>query len=160
MENKKAVVKKEKKEVVWAGAQVLFEKYGTEQNQYGRNSILLVAKALNITPFGVNVLGGLPYINNLGLKQKLSHYSPDARFEYRWIKRSENDTDKAICEARLMEKEVAISDWITGEASPASIKMGTLKGYQNHLAQTRAENRCINSVYKLKIHLDLFEGVA
>lgn len=158
----KAIVKKEdKKELAWAGAQDLFKKYGSEKDQEKRNTLLVTAQALKITPFGVNLLGGLPYVNNMGLKQKsLTQYHPGANFEYNWVKRSEDDNDKAICEARIILKGKPLTPWIAGEASPASMKMGTLKGYQNHMAQTRAENRCVRYLDGLRMHNELFTEIA
>jgi len=165
MANKKPTkvltTKKSKKDLLWAGGADLFGTYGSEKDQVKKNSLMVVAKAINITPFGANFLGGLPYINNMGLKDKLEQYHKEATFEYDWFKISETDDDKAICKVRLLKKDgKPLTPWILGEASPASMKMGTLKGYQNHLAQTRGENRCIRHAYGLRIHKELLENVA
>jgi len=97
----------------------------------------------------------MPYINNVGLNQLLKQYSKENKIKtkivYRWVQRSLTDNDKAVCEAKIVGEDkngsqVDLTDWITGEASPGTIKMGTLKGYQNHLAQVRAENRAIRKL--------------
>ena len=126
-----------------------------------RNLVVLVSKVLDVSPFGVNILGGMPYVNNIGLKEKSQEYHPRSHFEYNWVKRSENDTDKAICEAKLVDHQGKdLTPFITGEASPATIKMKTLIGYQNHLAQTRSENRCVKYLDGLRIHRDMLENIA
>ena len=156
---KSVVVTIPKKNVTWAGATDLMQTYG-EKDQTKRNSLLVVSKALEISPFGVNLLGGLPYINNLGLREKsFFDYHQGANFEYNWVKRSETDEDKAICEARIIFKGKPITPWVAGEASPASMKMSTLRGFQNHMAQTRAENRCIKHLDGVRIHLELLAGI-
>jgi len=157
---KNLTVKKEDNNLIWAGAQDLMKRSDLGLDQYKKNSIKLVADALKITPFGVNLLGGLPYINNLGLRQKSQDYHKGSSFEYQWIKRSESDSDKAICEARIVQGNKPLTQWIVGEASPATIKMKTLIGYQNHLAQTRAENRCIRNLDGVRIHTDLLKEIA
>lgn len=150
-------VKEEK--LIWAGAKDLFGKSESEQHKYKKDSLVVTAQALTITPFGVNILGGLPYINNLGLKDKMDQYHKGATFEYNWVKRSEDDTDKAICEVRIVQGKKILTPWVVGEASPASMKMGTLKGYQNHLAQTRAENRCVRMLDGVRIHKELLTNL-
>ena len=157
----KALVVKKDKDLLWAGSKDLFGQFGSEKDRQKRDSLLVVSQALKITPFGVNMLGGLPYINNLGLKQKsLQDYHKGANFKYQWIRRSEDDSDKAICEARIVDaRKKALTPWIAGEASPASMKMGTLKGYQNQMAQTRAENRAIRYLDGLRMHQDLIAEI-
>ncbi|KKL09192.1 hypothetical protein LCGC14_2568320 [marine sediment metagenome] len=160
----KALVKKrkkpEKKALPWAGGADLMMQSDSPEHKIKKDSIIVISEALKITPFGVNILGGLPYINNLGLKQKsLFEYHKGANFEYNWVKRSEDDTDKAICEVRLVKGKTKLTPWIVGECSPASMKMGTLKGYQNHMAQTRAENRAIRFLDGVRMHLDLLNEI-
>jgi hypothetical protein len=161
----KAIVKKEsKKKAVWAGSQVLMKKSETVKEEREKKMILLSSKVLGITPFGVNILGDLPYTNNLGLTQKANQYNRNIKYKYNWIKRSDNDTDKAICECKLVEvsKDGIVNDlcdWVTGECSPSTIKMRTLTGYQNHMAQTRAKNRAIQEVYKVKMHEEMMTNI-
>lgn len=152
--------KLEKAKLMWAGAIDLMKKSESSQHSEERNSILVVAKALRISPFGINILGGLPYVNNLGRKQKLQHYEKGSTFEYNWVRRSETDDDKAICEARIVSGKKVLTPWIVGECSPGSMKMGTLKGHQNHMAQTRAENRAVQYLVGLDMHLELIERIA
>ena len=160
---KKNLVKiKNKKNLIWAGASDLFNRSESEQHRgKAKDSIVVVAKALNISPFGVNILGGLPYINNLGKKQKsLMHYHPNSNFEYNWVKRSETDDDKAICEVRIVQGKKVLTPWIVGECSPGSMKMSTLKGYQNHMAQTRSENRAMYYLDGLRVHSELLQRLS
>ena len=97
-----------------------------------------------------------------GRKDKLYQYGKGKwQVSYRWPQRSKDDNDKALCEACIInEKGKRISEWVIGECSPASTKMGTLKGYQNHLAQTRAHNRAIEEYIGIKIHNEMLQNIA
>lgn len=156
-----AIAVKEKK-AIWASAQSLMQKprdKTPEQWQYEKNLIMTASKALNISPFGVNILANLPYINKLGLKEKQEQYNRGARLIYNWIQRAKDDSEKAICDAKVVIGTKDLCDWITGECSPSTIKMGTLKGYQNHMAQTRARNRAILETYGVKIHKEMMTNI-
>jgi len=146
-----ALSKVAKKKFMWLGAQSLMTNGGKE-----RELIITTSQVLRVSPFGVNILGNLPYINKLGLMQKATEYSPGVTFKYNWIRRAEGEDDKAICECKVVNKKGKdITDWVTGECSPSTLSMSTLKGYQNHLAQTRAKNRAINEAFGAKIHEDM-----
>ncbi len=152
--------KSQDKKLVWAGAKKLLGKADNAKEAKEKNMILLASKVLNVSPFGVNILGSLPYINKLGLKQKTKQYNPNSKFIYEWIKTSKDDEDKAICSCKIVDgKGKDITDWIIGECSPASMKMGTLKGYQNHMAQTRARNRAILEAYGERIHEEMMANI-
>lgn len=155
----KAFTKTKDKELVWAGAKRLLSKPTTPKEEQERNLILLAAKVLGVSPFGVNILGTIPYINKLGREQKASEYQQNVKYLYNWIRHSENDEDKAICQCKLVVGSKELCDWITGECSPATTKMGTLKGYQNHLSQTRAKNRAIQEVFGVRIHKDMMRNI-
>lgn len=161
--NKLAKESKLKKKMFWVGAKRFLD---GEKGDVARRQLQVVADVLDVTPLGVNILGNKPYINNLGRKDKMKQYTKNkGMFVYNWIKRSESDEDKAICEARIYVNGQPIKvngtemPWIAGECSPASIKMGTLKGYQNHMAQTRAENRAFEYAYGLKLHYETMERI-
>jgi len=161
----KKIVKKtttDDKKAIWLGAQRLMNKPQTSQEIRERNLILVTAKVLGVSPFGVNILGNIPYINKLGLTQKAKEYKPNIQFKYNWIKYANDDTEKAICACKLVEGDVDkdITDWIIGECSPSTQKMGTLKGYQNHMAQTRARNRAILEAFGVKIHEEMLANIA
>lgn len=158
----KAIVKKEdKKNLVWAGAKALLKKPENQKEADERRMILLASKVLNVSPFGVNILGNLPYINKLGLTQKANQYQPGVRFIYDWLAWSKDDVEKAVCKCKVIgDKGVELTDWIIGECSPGTIKMSTLKGYQNHMAQTRAKNRAILEAFGVKIHEEMMSNVA
>jgi len=157
----KAIVKKEKKDLVWVGAKALLKKPENQKEEGERRMILLAAKVLNVSPFGVNILGSLPYINKLGLTQKAQQYQPTVRFIYDWLNWSKDDVDKAVCRCKVIgAKGVELTDWIIGECSPSSMKMGTLKGYQNHMAQTRARNRAILEAFGVRIHEEMMKNIA
>jgi len=156
---KTTAIKVVEKKEIWAGAQSLMTKPTNEKQNIERNLIILTAKALNISPFGVNILGNLPYTNKLGLAEKKDQYNKGAKVEYRWIQYAKDDKEKAICEARLTDKEKPLCDWITGECSPATMKMSTLAGYQNHMAQTRAHNRAIYETYRTRIHEEMMANI-
>lgn len=148
------------KDLIFGGASSLMSKPTNDKEVVERKLIVLTAKALGINPFGVNILGSLPYTNNIGRKEKLEEYSSGARFEYRWVQRALDDTMKAICEARVVDAEgKALCDFVTGECSPKTIKMGPLQGYQNHMAQTRAENRAFEAAFGARFRQDLFKGI-
>ena len=156
----KAIVKrKEDKKLLWLGAQRLMGKPTDPQKAKERNTILLASKVLGVSPFGINILGNVPYINKLGLKQKAKEYSPKVKFVYDWINYSKEDTDKAICRCKLQVGGKDLCDWIIGECSPSSMKMGTLKGYQNHMAQTRARNRAITEVFGDRMHKEMMRNI-
>lgn len=153
-------VKKDKKET-WAGSQALMGHVipGSKEAKE-RQLIKMTSAVLNVSPFGVNILGSLPYINKLGLGQKSLQYGKGKDvFVYNWVQRALNDTDKAICECKVVRDGKDITDWVTGECSPVTIKMGTLKGYQNHMAQTRAKNRAILEAYAVQIHEEMIENI-
>lgn len=154
-----SIVKKEKSNLVFAGAQRLMSKPKDPKEKAERGIIVMVAEAIGISPFGVNILGNLPYTNNIGRKEKMEQYAKGAQFEYRWVKRSEDDTDKAICECRVLVANKPLCGWVVGECSPKTIKMGPLQGYQNHMAQTRAENRAFEAAFGNKFRLELFHNV-
>jgi hypothetical protein len=152
-------ISKNKKDI-WLGAQRLMTKPVTQQEIKERSLILTTAKVIGVSPFGVNVLGNIPYINKLGLMQKAKEYNPNISFKYQWIKYANDDTEKAICACKLVVSEKELSDWIIGECSPSTQKMSTLKGYQNHMAQTRARNRAILEVFGVRIHEEMMENIA
>lgn len=156
----KALAKTKEKELVWAGAKSLLGKPKDAKEDYERKIILLTAKVLGVSPFGVNILGSLPYINKLGLAEKQVQYNPKATRAYNWIQFSKDDTDKAICQCKIVIKGGPdLCDWIVGECSPSTMKMGTLKGYQNHMAQTRARNRAILEVFGVRIHEEMMGNI-
>lgn len=161
----KAIIKREEsgKKLVWAGAQALMTKPVSQKEQQERNLVLFTAKALEINPFGVNILGNLPYTNNIGRKEKMAQYDKNTRFEYDRVKVSENDDDKAVCLARIVtirkNKEIYLTGWVAGECSPATTKMKTLRGYQNHIAQTRAENRAFEAAFGNQMRKELFTNI-
>lgn len=163
-EQKAVAIKKEdsKNKLMFAGGAKLLEKSTNKEVQKERNYILVAAGVLGVSPFGITILGGVPYLNKLGRKEKLSKYGNNKwSVKYQWIQRALSDTDKAICEAAIIDESgKQLSDWITGESSPASMKMGTLAGYQNHLAQTRAHNRAIEEYLGMQIHQEMLENVA
>jgi hypothetical protein len=156
----KELVKKQERELLWAGSQRLMSRPRDQKEKDERALILFTAKASHISPFGVNVLGNMPYFNELGSEEKAEQYSSGVKYEYHWIRHSETDEDKAICECRLVNKSgKPLCDWITGECSLASTKMSTLKGYQNHIAQTRAKVRAIKKVFGMRIHKDMMKEI-
>lgn len=159
---KKVIQKKpnESKKAMWLGAQRLMEKpqQGTKEEKE-RKLILLTSRVLGVSPFGVNILGGLPYINKLGLAQKAQQYDSKVQFRYEWVNLAKDDTEKAICKCKIVSGDKELTDWIVGECSPSTQKMGTLKGYQNHMAQTRAKNRAIHEVFGVKIHEEMMENI-
>lgn len=157
----KKVVNKKNNDLMFAGAGDLMKKSESEQHQKKKGYILAIAKILNISPLGVTILGGLPYINNLGKKQLTQEkFHKGSSFIYNWVRRSETDDDKAICEVKIVIGKKELTPWVVGECSPGSMKMGTLKGYQNHIAQTRAENRAMQFLDGLKTHELLLKGIA
>lgn len=147
------------RKVAFAGAQRILVKPQTPKEQHERDLIMLVSRALEIHPFGINLLGGLPYTNNMGRKDKMAQYESKAQFEYQWVQRALTDADKAICEARIVVGNKALCGWVVGECSPMTIKMKPLQGYQNHMAQTRAENRAFEAAFGARMRFDLFEGI-
>lgn len=150
---KKAPVKSKR---IWAGANLLLGKAKSRQEQQERQLINLVAQVLQVSPFGVNVLGGQPYINNLGLKQKKEKYGTGTQFDYDWKQIATDDEMKAIVMVRIVDNNgKPLMPYIIGEASPKTIRMKTLLGYQNHLAQTRGENRAVRHLYGVRIHEDM-----
>ena len=151
--------KSQKKELIWAGAKRVMGKAEGPKDIRERKIILLTSRVLDVSPFGVNILGSVPYINKLGLEQKAKRYSPKVKFVYNWVQRSRNDEDKAICECKLQVGGRDLCDWVTGECSPSSMKMGTLKGYQNHMAQTRARNRAILETFGTRIHEEMMANI-
>jgi len=159
--NKVLVVRERERGLIFAGASRLLTQPRTPKENYERKLILAVSKALGISPLSVVILGSLPYIDNKGRKEKLGKYAPGTKFEYNWVRRSESDIDKAVCEARITKngKPVSGMPWVVGECSPGSTKMSTLRGYQNHIAQTRAENRAFEYLYGLKLRDELLIGI-
>jgi len=158
---KKSEPKKDSK-LMWAGGSKLLEKSESKEVQKQKNAILVMSNVLGVSPFGVNILGGVAYINKLGRKQKLRQYGGGKwAVEYNWVQRALNDTDKAICEARVIDRETRqpLGEWAVGECSPASMKMSTLAGYQNHNAQTRAHNRAIEECLGAEIHEEMLENL-
>ena len=116
----------------------------------------MVAEILQVSPFGVNVLGNQPYVNNLGLKQKKEKYGRKTQFEYEWVQIATDDTMKAVVKVRIVDEKLKpLMPYIIAEASNQTMSMRTLHGYQNHLAQTRGENRAIKYLWGVKIHEDM-----
>jgi len=157
----KSLAKKQKKKDLWYGSQSLMQKPATIDQKRERETILVVADVLGVSPFGVNVLGNLPYINKLGRKQKFEEYSKGKeKIEYDWIQYAKDDEMKAICRARIVDaKGKELTDWIVGECSSVTMGMRTLKGYQNHMAQTRAHNRVIEERWGVKTHEDMIRRI-
>lgn len=155
---KKVVVGKEKE--IWAGAKFLMGGTQSEREKKERNLVLLASKVLNVSPFGINILGNQPYLNKIGLWQKAKQYAKNTRFQYSWPKFSENDSDKAVCACKVLNGSIELTDWVYGECSPSSTKMSTLKGYQNHIAQTRARNRAIFEAFGIQIHEEMMANIA
>jgi hypothetical protein len=162
IKEKSLVVKQsDKKKEVWLGSQSLMGSVVPNSKESKERALVnMTARVLDVSPFGVNILGNLPYINELGLKQKNEYYGKGKnQFKYNWVKRAMDDAEKAICECKIVVGDKDITDWITGECSPSTMKMGTLKGYQNHMAQTRARNRAIKEAYGVNIHEDMMANI-
>ena len=171
MENEKkahAIAKKmakNKKDLIFAGANSLLNKPTNPKEVQERQMIVLVSRALKISPMGVTLLGGFPYVNNQGRKEKLDEYNKSSQFRYEWVHVAVDDAEKAICKAKVVafdqesKQFFDLCDWVIGECSPVSMKMGTLKGYQNHMAQTRAENRAFEAAFGVRFRKDLFGGI-
>lgn len=175
MEKKtKAISKrKEKRELVFAGASSLM---GVDPKKLSATEVvahkarILASKALGIPPNTVVMMGGNVYVDNHGRKSKLADYAPKAQFEYEYVQIAKDDNEKAIVKCRIMKLREkpnefgnliadALCGWVIGECSPATTRMGTLKGYQNHLAQTRAENRAFEAAFGVRFRKDLYEGI-
>lgn len=160
---KKAIVKKDenKNKAVWLGSQVLMGKFPPGSKEANdQKLVLMTARVLDVSPFGINILGSVPYINKLGLTQKANQYGKGKEtFEYKWVKIAMDDAEKAICECRVLKDGKPITDWVMGECSPKTMKMGTLTGYQNHMAQTRARNRAILEAHGVQIHEDMMANI-
>ena len=129
-----------------------------------RNMILVASKVLKVSPFGINILGGLPYINKLGLAEKANQYDKSIKFKYMWEHIAKDDNEKAICKCKIVSvnsrgTEKELTDWVVGECSTMTMSMGTLRGYQNHLAQTRAKNRAIQEAFGTRIHEDMMKNL-
>ncbi len=155
----KAIVKKESKTLMWAGAQKLMSRPTNQEEKRARNIVMLTAKSLGISPFGVTLYASLPYINKLGLKQKQEQYQRTSKLIYIWIHYAKDDNEKAICQAKLIDGSKDLCDWVVGECSPSTMKMKTLTGYQNHMAQTRARNRAILETYGVKMHEEMMTNI-
>lgn len=167
----KEIIKKEntsiskvsdKKKAVWLGSQSLMGNVIPNSKESKERALVnMTARVLDVSPFGVNILGNLPYINELGLRQKSDSYGKGKnQFKYNWVKRAMDDTEKAICECKIVKGDKDVTDWITGECSPKTMKMGTLNGYQNHMAQTRARNRAIKEAYGVQMHEEMMENIS
>ena len=170
-------IKKQKRELVFAGAASLM---GVDTKKLGPAEVAahkartLVARALGIPPNTVVIMGNQPYVDNHGRKHKMADYAKTAQFEYDYVQIATDDNMKAIVKCRIITieyypnaqvenpKEITkpLSGWVIGECSPKTTRMGTLIGYQNHLAQTRAENRAFEAAFGVRFRKDLYEGVA
>lgn len=155
----KAIAPVAKKEGIWAAAQ-FFMGPATPQKTREQSTIKAVSRLVNVSPFGINILGSTPYFNKTGLEQKLKDYYPTARIKYEWVQIAKNDDDKAICMAKVTDGKGDLTDWVLGECSTQTMSMKTLKGYQNHMAQTRAKNRAINELIGERIHAELINNFA
>lgn len=147
-----------RRELIFAGAQPFAME--NAKNAKERQLISMTAEVFKVSPLAVNILGNFPYLNKLGRKQKKEQYEKTAQIRLNWVQRSLTDTDKAVCEAILIRGGKEIPPAITGECSPVSMKMGTLKGYQNHMAETRAINRLIEYHYGVRIHEEMMSEIA
>ena len=153
-------VAKNKKDLIFAGAATLMVKPNSQKEIVERKMIVLVAKALKINPMSVVIFANLPYVDNKGRKEKMASYCAGAQFRYEWVHIAADDVEKAICKAKIIDgKGKDLCDWVIGECSPATMKMGTLKGYQNHMAQTRAENRAFEAAFGTKFRSELYSGI-
>jgi len=148
-----------KEELLWYGAQRLMKEAVTPKEKAEKSLVTTTARVLNVSPFGINILGNLPYINKLGLGQKAKQYSTNLKLLYKWVKIAKDDAEKAICKCKVKDGDKELTDWILGECSPATMNMSTLKGYQNHMAQTRARNRAILEAFGTKIHEEMIENL-
>ena len=166
MENKKSIVvkKKEKAGLVFAGSSHLLGEDPKKMNQLeivAHKARVLVSQALSIPLNTVILMGNQPYVDNKGRKWKLNEYASAAQFEYDYVQIAKDDTEKAIVKCRLISGQgKALCGWVIGECSPLTTKMSTLKGYQNHMAQTRAENRAFEAAFGNRFRSDLYTGVA
>lgn len=152
----RAVAKARKKSLVWAGAKLLIGKAKDAKAEQDRQLINMVAEVLEVSPFGINILGNQPYINNLGLKQKKEKYGPKTQFEYEWVQIAIDDKMKSVVKVRIVDKEgEALMPYIIAECSNQTMSMSTLYGYQNHMSQTRGENRAVKYLWGVKIHEDM-----
>jgi len=155
--NTTAIAKRQ--ELLWLGAQRLMKEATGPKEMAEKSLITTTARVINISPFGVNILGNLPYINKLGLGQKARQYAKDVKFLYKWVKIAKDDTEKAICKCKVMDGDKELTDWVLGECSLSTTKMSTLKGYQNHMAQTRAKNRATLEAFGTQIHEEMIENL-
>lgn len=149
-----------KKEGIWAAAQFFMGSPASPQKAKEQKTIQAVSRLVKVSPFGINILGSTPYFNKTGLEQKLKGYYPTARVKYEWVQVALDDEQKAICKAKVVNDKGDLTDWVLGECSTQTMSMKTLKGYQNHMAQTRAKNRAINELIGERIHAELIENFA
>jgi hypothetical protein len=174
-ETGKALVarKKQKKELIFAGASHLL---GVDPKKMSPLEVMahkaraLVSQALNVPINTVVIMGNQPYVDNHGRKWKAGEYAPGYQFEYEYVQIAKDDAEKAIVKCRIVTfkerggkvfvEPIPLCGWVLGECSPATTRMGTLKGYQNHLAQTRAENRAFEAAFGTRFRKELYEGVA
>ncbi len=158
---KRAIVKaKPKSNLIFAGALFLFTQPKNPKEQMERKLVLLSAEVLKVSPFGVNILGGQPYVNNTGLKQKKEQYCKTDRFEFEWVHIAKDDDEKAIVKCRIVDaKDKPKMPFVIGECSSKTMSMRTLHGYQNHLAQTRAENRAIKHLHGIRMHEEMLSEI-
>lgn len=158
---KAVATRKPKKELVWAGANQLLSEPTSKKEVNERALIIMVSQVVKISPFGVNILGGQPYINNLGLKQKLESYNKGAQFTYDWKQIATDDEMKAVVMVNVVDKsgKELLKNPVIGEASNKTMGMSTLHGYQNHIAQTRGENRAIRALCGVRIHEEMLAEI-
>lgn len=162
------------KKLIFAGASHLAgvdPKKLTQAEIVAHKARTLVAAALDIPANMVVIMGNQPYVDNHGRKYLLEKYAPEAQFEYEYIQIAKDDTEKAVVKCRIIERKelkpgdpesttsMPLCGWVIGECSPSTTRMSTLKGYQNHLAQTRAENRAFEAAFGTKFRKDLYEGI-
>lgn len=153
--------RKEKRDLVFAGGNHFLDKPRGEAEAMAQKVRVLVAQALDIPVLMVVTLGGVPYVDNHGRKEKLNQYASGAQFEYEYTQIATDDVMKAIVKCRIMDsKGKPLCGWAIGECSPGTTRMSSLKGYQNHMAQTRAENRAFEAAFGARFRKDLFAGVA
>lgn len=153
-------IRKEKEELHWGGMKLF--KQPAQGLGETMQMILLISRAYNVPPMGVNILGSQPYFNKTGLRYKFDEYKEqgklgDAEIGLRWIKISKSPEEPAIVEAILYKNGQKTHQRVIGEANVRNVSLPAVKNSLNMMAETRAKNRLIREVIEYPMLKELDE---
>ena len=105
--------------------------------------LTITAKAFDVPPQGITILGDQPYLNKVALNYKLAQYFPKVRISHEYLHLATPSEPYAIVKSMAHDEDGSVVAEEIGEAAPNNVKLDAVKTMLNQMAMTRSSNRVI-----------------